>query len=242
MTKLKALLTLDEAATDLAVSKTTLRRWTNDGRLPRSRRDQSKWPWSGQILPVSLSTGSLSNARRSSSKPPVPDLAIGFTPLPITHLPNPAWCSMTPAPGPSRSKSGRWRRGSSVVRGPDSGAFGHRHPDPRQRTYGQRLSLRDIRDTWGERPHRVRRLAGLARPLIRRKKFQQRTSPTQSGTIRPPRQPADANPDAEDSGSTPLPAYGVSKFAFGDAILQQCLCNFIKTGIFRLLLGGWLVV
>lgn len=27
MTKLKALLTLDEAATDLAVSKTTLRRW-----------------------------------------------------------------------------------------------------------------------------------------------------------------------------------------------------------------------
>lgn len=54
MTKLKALLTLDEAATDLAVSKTTLRRWTNDGRLPRSRRDQSKWPWSGRILPVSL--------------------------------------------------------------------------------------------------------------------------------------------------------------------------------------------
>jgi excisionase family DNA binding protein len=33
MTKLKALLTLDEAATYLAVSKTTLRRWTNDGRL-----------------------------------------------------------------------------------------------------------------------------------------------------------------------------------------------------------------
>ena len=57
MTKLKALLTLDEAATNL--SKTTLRRWTNDGRLPRSRRDQSKWPWSGRILPVSLSTGSV---------------------------------------------------------------------------------------------------------------------------------------------------------------------------------------
>jgi excisionase family DNA binding protein len=44
MTKLKALLTLDEAATYLAVSKTTLRRWTNDGRLachrvgPRNER------------------------------------------------------------------------------------------------------------------------------------------------------------------------------------------------------------
>jgi excisionase family DNA binding protein len=44
MTKLKALLTLDEAATYLAVSKTTLRRWTNEGRLachrvgPRNER------------------------------------------------------------------------------------------------------------------------------------------------------------------------------------------------------------
>ena len=44
MTKLKALLTLDEASTYLAVSKTTLRRWTNDGRLachrvgPRNER------------------------------------------------------------------------------------------------------------------------------------------------------------------------------------------------------------
>ena len=44
MTKLKPLLTLDEASTYLAVSKTTLRRWTNEGRLachrvgPRNER------------------------------------------------------------------------------------------------------------------------------------------------------------------------------------------------------------
>jgi excisionase family DNA binding protein len=44
MTRLKPLLTLEEAATYLAVSKTTLRRWTNDGRLachrvgPRNER------------------------------------------------------------------------------------------------------------------------------------------------------------------------------------------------------------
>jgi excisionase family DNA binding protein len=44
MSKLKPLLTLDEASTYLAVSKTTLRRWTNDGRLachrvgPRNER------------------------------------------------------------------------------------------------------------------------------------------------------------------------------------------------------------
>lgn len=44
MAKLKSLLTLDEAANYLAVSKTTLRRWTNDGRLacyrvgPRNER------------------------------------------------------------------------------------------------------------------------------------------------------------------------------------------------------------
>jgi excisionase family DNA binding protein len=44
MSKPKPLLTLDEAATYLAVSKTTLRRWTNDGRLachrvgPRNER------------------------------------------------------------------------------------------------------------------------------------------------------------------------------------------------------------
>jgi excisionase family DNA binding protein len=44
MSKLKSLLTLEQAATYLAVSKTTLRRWTNDGRLachrvgPRNER------------------------------------------------------------------------------------------------------------------------------------------------------------------------------------------------------------
>ena len=44
MAKFRSLLTLDEAATYLAVSKTTLRRWTNDGRLachrvgPRNER------------------------------------------------------------------------------------------------------------------------------------------------------------------------------------------------------------
>ena len=66
-------------------------------------------------------------------------------------------------------------------------------------------------------------------------------SPPQSGDSRA-RQPGDANLIAEDSGSMPLPAYRVSRLGKGDAILPQCLCNFIKTGIFRLLLGGWLVV
>jgi excisionase family DNA binding protein len=58
MTKLKALLTLDEAATYLAVSKTTLRRWTNDGRLachrvgPRNDRR-----FDPDVLDMFVSTG-----------------------------------------------------------------------------------------------------------------------------------------------------------------------------------------
>lgn len=58
MTKLKALLTLDEAATYLAVSKTTLRRWTNDGRFachrvgPRSERR-----FDPDVLDMFVSTG-----------------------------------------------------------------------------------------------------------------------------------------------------------------------------------------
>ena len=73
-------------------------------------------------------------------------------------------------------------------------------------------------------------LAGVARPS--RRHFAPRDgqdypkrglSPPQSGGIRAPRQPGDANLIAEDSGSMPLPAYRVSRLGKGDAILPQCL-------------------
>ena len=53
-------------------------------------------------------------------------------------------------PGRHRGRSlGDGGGGLRVVRGLDSGALGHRHRDPRRRAYGQRLSLRGLRDDWG---------------------------------------------------------------------------------------------